>query len=148
MLIQNYQIKFYKIIRILLLVTLMSFAANSWADDVSSTTSVVANTANSSSTTPVPTAPTTNNAPTGVALGAVANNLLEPVEIASSFLSGISFILGVTSLFSAFLRYKHHRNNPLAYPISTIVLLFFLGSVLLLLPLTYKLTESGVPFSL
>lgn len=124
----------------------MGFAASTWAEDVSSTTPVVSNPVNSSSTTAVAAA--TNHVPTGVAIGAVANNLLEPVAILSSFLSGASFILGITSLFSAFLRYKHHRNNPLAYPISSIVLMFALGSILLLLPLTYKLTESGVPFSL
>lgn len=81
-------------------------------------------------------------------IGQVASNLLVPVTVASSFLSGASIVIGVISLFSAFLRYMQHRINPLAQPISTVILLLLLGVILLLLPLVYKLTESGIPFSL
>lgn len=81
-------------------------------------------------------------------LGQVASNMLEPVTIASSFLSGISIVIGMTCLFSAFLRYMQHRINPLAQPISTVFLLVVLGVILLALPLVYRLTESGIPFSL
>jgi uncharacterized membrane protein len=78
-------------------------------------------------------------------IGAVAENLLIPVTVASSFLSGIAVILGVSCVFSAFLRYMQHRINPLAQPMSMVVTLAILGILLLLLPFIYKLTESGVP---
>lgn len=144
MLIQNFQINLFKLSQMLLLVMLLCFSACSWADDFNSTTTVAVNTTNTNSTTQTARP---DNLRSGVAIGAVANNLLEPVTIASGFLSGVAFVLGVTSLFSAFLRYKHHRNNPLAYPISTIIVLFVLGLLLVLLPFMYKLTDSGIPFS-
>lgn len=89
---------------------------------------------------------TTTNNSTG--LGSVAANLMEPVEIVAGFLSGASIIVGMTCLFAGFVRYMQHRVNPLAHPISTVITLVILGILLLLLPLIYKFTESGIPFSL
>ena len=78
-------------------------------------------------------------------LGQVASNLLVPVEVASDLLSGTAIIIGLTCLFGALVRYMQHRVNPLAHPISTVLILFILGIILLCLPLIYKITESGVP---
>lgn len=83
-----------------------------------------------------------------VGLGQVANNLMEPVTIVSGFLSGAAVILGLSLLFASFARYMQHRVNPLAHPIGTVITLFIMGVILLVLPLVYKLTESGIPFSL
>ncbi|HSW94046.1 MAG TPA: hypothetical protein VLJ15_06820 [Gammaproteobacteria bacterium] len=80
--------------------------------------------------------------------GGVATNLLLPVHVVSSFLYGMSIVIGLVCLFAAFVRYLQYRVNPLANPISTVVTLLILGILLLVLPLVYKLTESGVPFSL
>ena len=78
-------------------------------------------------------------------IGGIAYNLIGPVEVVASFLSGMAIIIGLTCLFGAFVRYMQYRVNPLAHPISTVVTLLILGVLLLLLPLIYKLTESGIP---
>lgn len=94
-------------------------------------------------------APVTPSNTTGsLAIGAVANNLLQPVEMLSGFFSGASVIIGMSCLFGAFVRYRQYRTNPLASPISTVITLLVLGILLLLLPLVYKLTVSGIPFTL
>ncbi len=79
--------------------------------------------------------------------GGVAVNLMEPVQVASGFLSSMAIIIGMTCLFGAFIRYMQHRVNPLAHPIGIVITLLILGILLLLLPLIYKLTDSGIPFS-
>ncbi len=79
--------------------------------------------------------------------GDVANHLMEPVSILSNFIGSMSIIIGLTCLFGAFLRYMQFRVNPLASPISTVLLLLILGIVLLLLPMVYKLTSSGIPIT-
>lgn len=79
-------------------------------------------------------------------IGGVASNLLEPVDLLSSFVGVASIVIGSTCLFSALLRYLQHRVNPYATPISTVIVLLVLGTILVLLPFAYKLTESGIPF--
>jgi len=81
-------------------------------------------------------------------LGLVAENLLEPVTILTDFVGTASIVIGVCSLFAAFLRYMQHRTNPMVAPMSTIVLLLVLGIVLVCLPFIYLLTESGVPYKI
>lgn len=84
-----------------------------------------------------------------LSLGSIAENLLEPVSILADFVNGASLIIGVCLLFASFFRYMRHRVNPLAAPISTVVVLLILGIVLLFLPLAYELTGSKIsPYSL
>jgi hypothetical protein len=141
-----YSTKLITIIAMFLIGVAFAFSSNVWAFDTSTP----------SETPPpvvVPPPPPPSytkaaSAPQVVGFGQVANNILEPVTIASSFISGISIIIGMTSLLSAFLRYMQHRVNPLAQPISTVILLVVLGVILIALPLIYKLTESGIQPSL
>ena len=79
--------------------------------------------------------------------GGVADNLMVPVEVLSSIMSGASIVIGLTCLFGALIRYMQYRVNPLANPISTVITLLVLGIVLLCLPLIYKFTDSGIPSS-
>ena len=139
--IQNYQINLFNTMRILVLVMLVFFSSRVWADGNVTGATTAAPAAAVSATT----ATTATTAPAG--FGQVADNVLEPIIIGVSFLSGISFVLGLTCLFSAFLRYMQHRVNPLAFPLSTIIVLTILGVFLVLLPWVYKLTDSGIPFS-
>ena len=81
-------------------------------------------------------------------IGGVATNMLEPVYVVSGFISTASIIIGGTCLFGAFLKYMQYRVNPLAAPMSTVLVLLIIGIILVCLPLVYKLTESGVPFHL
>lgn len=80
-------------------------------------------------------------------IGEVAKQLMEPVTVLSSFIGNGSIIVGVMSLFGALMRYMQHRVNPLASPISTVIVLLILGIVLVCLPFTYLLTGAGIPFS-
>lgn len=80
-------------------------------------------------------------------IGQVAGQLMEPVTILSNFIGNGSIIVGVMALFGALMRYMQHRVNPLASPISTVIILFILGIVLICLPFTYLLTGAGIPFS-
>lgn len=104
----------------------------------------------SSAEEPSPTdqTPSADAAETVGGFGNVATNLLVPVHLVTSFLYGMSIVIGLVCLFAAFVRYMQYRVNPLANPISTVVTLLILGILLLVLPLVYKLTESGVPFTL
>lgn len=81
-------------------------------------------------------------------IGGVAQNMMEPVTVVSSFISSACMIIGGTCLFAAFLRYMQYRVNPLASPISTVMILFIMGLLLVILPLVYMLTDSGIPFHL
>jgi len=81
-------------------------------------------------------------------IGLVAGNMMAPVVVLSGFVSSACIIIGGTCLFASFLKYLQHRVNPLAVPISTVLVLFILGAVLVVLPLAYKVTESGIPFHL
>ncbi len=84
----------------------------------------------------------------GVGAGKVAENLMEPVSILANFIGSMSIIIGISCLFASFLKFMQNRVNPLMSPISTVIMLFIMGIVLLCLPLAYKLTEGGIPLSL
>jgi Ca2+/Na+ antiporter len=86
-----------------------------------------------------------SNKPVGV--GAVANNLMAPVTFGVNFVGSIAISLGICFLLAALVKYIRHRENPLAYPISTVVILIIMGILLLVLPFAYKITQGGVPMS-
>ncbi len=92
--------------------------------------------------------PAENNINDVTGLGGIANNLMGPVEVVAGFLTGASIAAGLACLFGAFVRYMQYRTNPLAHPIGTVITMLILGLLLLLLPLIYKLTESGIPVSI
>ena len=78
--------------------------------------------------------------------GGVANEMSVPVAALSDFIGTTSIAIGLSCLFGAFIRYTQHRVNPLAVPISTVVVLFIVGCVLSGLPFIYKITQSGIPY--
>ncbi len=81
-------------------------------------------------------------------IGHFAGELVEPVTILSNFISTGSFIVGVMLLVSALMRYMQYRVNPLASPISTVIVLLVLGIMLVSLPFVYLLIGAGIPFSI
>ncbi len=83
-----------------------------------------------------------------LSLGIVAQNITEPIEVVSGFVSIGCLIVGVACLFAGVVKYFEHRRSPLAVPMSTVVWLFILGLLLLILPFAYIVTENGIPFSL
>ncbi len=82
-----------------------------------------------------------------VGIGDIAGNMMTAVVVVSQFLTGGSLVIGIICLLASFIRYLEHRSNPLAHPISTVIMLFVIGVALILLPFIYMLTESGIPFS-
>ena len=78
--------------------------------------------------------------------GGIATNAREPMEVVSAFISVGCLIVGVSCYFAAIVKYFEHRRSALAVPMSTVWWLFFLGTVLLLLPFIYILTGEGIPF--
>jgi hypothetical protein len=78
-------------------------------------------------------------------IGQIANNMMEPVSVLANFIGSIAITLGLTFQFAAVFKYMQHRVNPLAVPISTVVILIIMGVLLLALPFAYKISEAGFP---
>lgn len=83
--------------------------------------------------------------PNSFGFGDIANNLLVPIAMMSSFLSAASLTIGIGFLLGSAVRFRQWRRNYMANSLSTVFFLFLLGVFLLLLPLVYHLTESGIP---
>jgi hypothetical protein len=81
-------------------------------------------------------------------IGEAAQQLMVPVTILSSFIGSAAIIIGVAFIFGGFIKYLQHRTNPLAVPLSTVIVLVIMGIVLLCLPLAYKITGIGIPLQL
>ena len=69
-----------------------------------------------------------------LSLGQVAQNLMEPVDVLSSFVITACFAIGGAFLFTAVIKYFEHRRSPLMVPISTVIFLLIAGILLMLLP--------------
>ena len=72
-----------------------------------------------------------------VGLGNVAGDLLGPLGLLRHLFNIASLILGVVMLISGFSRYLRYRKNPQESPLSTVLLWFFLGLVLIAIPLLH-----------
>lgn len=81
-------------------------------------------------------------------IGDFAGQFIEPVNILSNFISSGSLIVGVMLLVAALMRYLQYRVNPLASPLSTVVMFVVLGLMLVALPFVYLLLGAGIPFTL
>ena len=83
----------------------------------------------------------------GVSFGSIADNITEPIEIVSGFVSVGCLIVGIACFFAALVKYFEHRKSPLAVPISTVIWLILIGFALLCLPFAYLVTGNGIPFT-
>lgn len=83
----------------------------------------------------------------GPGIGQIAGNLLVPIGVVSQFMSSASILVGIACLFASVLRFVEYRSNPLARPLSNVIILFIIGIVFLCLPFLYKLAETGNPLS-
>jgi len=79
-------------------------------------------------------------------LGGVANNMLEPVTLVSDFMGTAAIVVGAGCLFASFFKYFQHRSNPFQVTMTTVVIFFVIGALLLVLPFAYKLTGVGIPY--
>ncbi len=83
-----------------------------------------------------------------LSLGEVAQNITEPIEAVSGFVSIGCLLVGMACLFAALVKYFEHRKSPLSVPISMVVWLVIIGLLLLLLPFAYLITDNGIPFKI
>lgn len=70
-----------------------------------------------------------------VGLGGMANSLMGPVGVATSFMHGACFLVGGAFLFASIVKYVDHRRSPTMVPFSTVVFLIVAGLMLLGIPL-------------
>lgn len=77
------------------------------------------------------------------ALADVTENVMSVAANVASLAIGICFILGVAMVGGALIQYKQHKRNRLQVPISKPIVLFILGTVMLCVPLTAKITAGG-----
>lgn len=81
-------------------------------------------------------------------IGAVAQNMMEPVGLASNFVFTGCYVIGASFIFSSIIKYNEHRRSPLMVSLGTVFFLLFAGIFLIALPFTYMLTQSGAPHHL
>jgi hypothetical protein len=82
-----------------------------------------------------------------VSLGSISENITEPIEIVSGFVSVGCLIVGFSCFFAAIVKYCEYRRNPLAVPVSKVIWLIIIGILLLLLPFAYLITGEGIPLN-
>lgn len=83
-----------------------------------------------------------------VGLGGMAENIMEPVGIASDFVQTGCLLIGGSFLFASIIKYVEHRRSPLMVPLSTVAFLFIAGLLLISLPIITYLTHYGLPYNL
>lgn len=83
-----------------------------------------------------------------LSLGRVADNITEPIQVVSAFVSVGCLIVGVACLFATVVKYFEHRRSPLMVPISTVIFLLIAGIALVVLPLIALLSDSSIPSTL
>lgn len=76
-------------------------------------------------------------------IGSFAETLRGPTTIVTQMLVYACYIVGVVFCFMAIAQYKVHRESPKLVPLSTPVMLFLFGLVLVLLPYLSTLFNSG-----
>ena len=81
-------------------------------------------------------------------VGAVANELMQPVGLMSDFVYSGSIVIGASFLFACLIKYIEHRRSPLMVPISTVIFLFVAGLALVLLPFLSLLSDGAIRYSL
>lgn len=82
-------------------------------------------------------------AQSSTSIGDIANTLLQPTALVTKLLLLTCYIVGVALILMAFAQYKVHRQSPKLVPLSTPVILLFLGIVALLIPYVTNQFETG-----
>jgi hypothetical protein len=72
----------------------------------------------------------------------ISNNLLGPTVGMAKFMSGVSIVAGIGFLIGSLMQYSEHKKNPQQIRLTTPVLFFILGLLLVGLPYASKLSGS------
>jgi len=74
--------------------------------------------------------------------GAMAGQIVQgPLTIVMNFMNDACYVAGVVLLLVGFNKYLRYRQNPQETPISTPIVYFILGVVVILLPFSYYLVQ-------
>lgn len=76
-------------------------------------------------------------------IGDWADAMMGPVSGLGHIMNAICFVSGVGFLLGGLLQFKYHRENPQQVRISTPIILFALGLVVIAFPIFAMLSESG-----
>ena len=60
-------------------------------------------------------------------IGSMADSILEPVGVFSSFVHAAIIVVGASLLFGSLIKYFEHKRSPLMVPLSTVIFMFILG---------------------
>lgn len=77
--------------------------------------------------------------------GEAAENLLGPTELLTKLFLLACYIVGIMLIFTAFVQYRLHRQNPKQVPLTTPVTLLILGVICALIPYGSKMF--GITYS-
>ena len=76
-------------------------------------------------------------------LGRMASHMIQgPMTILMHFIDDACYVAGIVLLLVGFNKYMRHRQNPQEIPISTPIVYFILGIVIILLPFSYYLVQA------
>lgn len=76
-------------------------------------------------------------------LGDLSRGLMEPMAGLADLLHAIALVIGIGFLLSGLLQYHAYRQNAQQVRLSTPLLLFALGAVLVTIPMVQLWSESG-----
>jgi len=77
-------------------------------------------------------------------VGKFANDLTGFTAILNQFMVGAAVIFSIMCLGAAIIRYREHRRNPLAMPLSKVVLLVIIGLLFIGFVLVNQIFFNGV----
>lgn len=76
--------------------------------------------------------------------GKMAGDMVQgPLTLVMNFMDDACYIAGIVFLLVGFNKYLRYRDNPQETPISTPIVYFVLGAVVVLLPLIYYLVQAA-----
>ncbi len=76
-------------------------------------------------------------------LGDLSDKLLLPMSLLTRALYNMSLVIGIALLFGSLIQYKNYRDNPSQVPLSRPITLLIFGTILVVLPLLTKFSESA-----
>lgn len=79
----------------------------------------------------------------GLTIGEVARNILEPTSFLTKAIYAMCYVIGSSLILGSLMMYKMHRDNPIQTPMSRVIFLFLFGVVIVLIPIVAQLSEGA-----
>jgi intracellular multiplication protein IcmD len=74
----------------------------------------------------------------GVGLGAIATNVKNNLTAVAQLITAGSYVAGMGFAVGAIAKFKQHKDNPQQMPLSTPIVLLFIGIALIFIPSIFK----------